>query len=353
MNRTREARKRKALRRRSGDNRKGEKRTGWVRLKTVTVLIGTALLTLVGYLSAGDKLSDLSREWASLVRESAIATALMIPAVRRAIAHQFVETNFGDIACAGPAAQFDLEKAGWENDLVVTIGPKSYDPDCSLNTRPSLAVLKNAGWSWHAVDLLEAEISPSRFAVRQGYIFLSLTGSDFPSFVIFALGGNDIEIVHRDYGELPEDLAGMFRYEDKYAFLISGRDHEVVISFDELTRKHDLRKVSRDRSDLSRLHVVGSSPGGWTESYTYDGEIIDREKGKFQTYFGELDLVFVPSHCDTKGLAKAPAFPGYYRAKANAEEIRICCPLDVEEYGWCDPQTDQPTGLEYLAIDIN
>ncbi len=322
------------------------------RLKTAPVFVGTVLLAIVGYLSAGDKLSDLSREWASVVRESAIGTALMIPSVRNSIAKKFVDENFGNTPCISAVDQFDLDKGGWENDLVVAIGSKKIDPECSYGAIPSLAILRNVGWSWYAVDLLKAEISQSQFQVKEGYIFLSLSGSNFPSFVIFALSGDGIDIIHQDYGELPEDLSEMFQYAERHKFLVSGRDQEVVISFDDVRKKHIIRKVSRDRSEFSHLHVLGSSSGGWTEGYVYDGGVIKPEEGTFSTQFGDLDLVFIPDHCDTKGLARAPAFPGYFRAKSNAEEIRVCCPIDVEEYGVCHQEVNRPTDLEDLVIDI-
>ena len=323
-------------------------------MRSMFLTIGAILLGGVGYLSAGDKLSDLAQEWGSAFQSGLVAASLSVPLVRDYIASSFVKKNFGKIACPAESGKIDLDKDGRTTDLVVQLAPAEFDEDCEGGIRPSLAVLKNSGWDWYAVELIEAGSSSAVFQWYNGYIFMSIYGTDFPHFTIFALSEDSIKSIHQDFGELPEPK-NMFRYGNSHKFFVSGRDADMLISYDASKKRHVVRRIAHQNNEWSRLHVISSLPGGWSSGYSYDGEKIDMENGRgaIQKYLGELDLVYVPKHCDKKGLVDTPAFPGYSRAKHGAEEIRVCCPIDPEEYGSCDHEVENNTGYEYMVIEIH
>ncbi len=315
--------------------------------------LGAALLAVVGYLSAGDKLNDLLREWGAEIQSGTVATVVFLPGVRHLILSRVVASNFGGDVCLFRTGALDLDKDGRATDLVAMLAPAEAEYGCGGIHAVSAVVLRNTGWTWAAIENIPPQSSATNFRWRNGYLFGEVFGTDFPAFSVFALEAGRIVEVHSDFGELPE-LAGIFDRTDRFKLLVSGRNGDVVISFDRVTGRHEVDRIDRRRAEWSALHVLSSADtGGWRETYSFDGEVLneDEETGLYSQYLDPLSLVFVPDVCDTVHMAPAPAFSGYYRPLPRAQ-ARICCPVDVKEYGYCDP--DQEDGdPETLVIEVH
>lgn len=306
-------------------------------LKSRIVGAGAALLAIVSYLSAGDKLSDLTREWGKTIQQGIISVGISSDLIRDRIISSFVDNNFGGDVCSVVSGPIDLAKDGRSTDLIVVMRPVVEDLGCEEILNSNLVVLRNNGWQWFAIEMIPPPTSSVQYRWKNGYIFGEVFGTDFPRFSVFALANGAIKKIHSDFGELPS-LDEIFAFDDRYKVLISGREGYVSIKFDRASSMHSVNRIERERHDWSALHVLSSvSTGGWKETYSFDGEPLneDEERGLFHRYLEENEIVFVPKHCDTAHLSATPSFPGYFRPNGTGQP-RACCPVDVEEYGACD-----------------
>ena len=347
-------RRKKIAERRSIEKRRldSEKASGSLRARILGA--GAALLAIVGYLSAGDKLADLGREWGHTIQQGILSIGISNGIVRKRIASNFVDANFGSGVCQVDSGPFDLEKDGRSTDLVILIRPQHEGVGCDEILNSSLVVLENSGWKWFAIEMIPPPSNSVQYRWRNGYIFGEVFGTDFPYFSIFARSKAGIEEIHTDFGELPV-LDAIFPFEDRYRLLVSGREGDALIHYDHQNRQHRTERIERQRKEWSGLHVVSSvRTGGWAETYSFDGETLNEnaETGVFLKYLGVNELVFVPTHCDTINLSVAPSFPGYFIPDGQGQ-ARICCPVDVEEYGSCADISQVDGDPDALAIELH
>ena len=104
MKKIRELRRIRGQRWRNNNHAEGSQKKPRSTKQTVLAL-GALLLTFVGYLAAGDKISELVGKWGSRIQAGIVSTGISLPIVRNKIAAEFVEQNFGAAACAEQQVQ--------------------------------------------------------------------------------------------------------------------------------------------------------------------------------------------------------------------------------------------------------
>lgn len=346
-NRAQRARKRRQL---SGS----AKRTFRSRVGLKFGAAGALFLGAVGYFAAGDQFVELTKKWAGTVREATVSFYLSLPAVRENNVSALVESNFGQGVCAAKHDRIDLDRNGVSSDLVVTIVSLEISPSCEDWVQPAVAVFRNVGWSWIALDVVSVPMSGVQASWYNNYIFLEGGGNDTPGFALYGYEGEVLREIHSDHGELPSKEE-LFPYGDNTKLLISGRSYDVVVDFDHDSEIHTVDPIKFDTEGRSKKNVLTSVyTGDWFETYSFNGEILDTGKGtyKFSKWFGLLDLVYVPNHCDTSGLVKATNAPGFFRRTNPSVQARICCPIDIEDYGSCAEDTKEASDFESLVVEL-
>lgn len=330
-----------------------KRRSGGKFSKAKIGLVGAVFLAVIGYLSAGDKAVDLFRKWSNVFREATLSLTHSVPFIRERTVSKLIQENFPADVCAAQSGLIDVERDGVSSDLVVTVVDLDVSPDCESWVQPAVAVFKNVGWTWRALELVSVPMSGIQASWHNNYVFLE-GGGDFPGFAVYGFESGEMREIHSDYGELPSKEE-LFAYGTDSKLLLSGRNRDVIVDYDHRLGSYNVEEIAFDMESRSKRNVLTSVPTeDWVETYSFNGAILEiqNEKYEFVKGLGSLDLVYVPNHCDTTGLQRAKTFPGFYRRIDRSIEARICCPIDAGEYGSCSEETAPASDSEALIIEL-
>jgi hypothetical protein len=190
--------------------------------------------------------------------------------------------------CLISSSLADLERDGWQADLVVEYAEQSSDPDmgCGMDwnvAHPTLAVFVPSGFSYqHAGNAGNVDDPPSDWTVEDGFLFRRWSQTDFPSIDIWYL--RDGRLVDADVSIQLTDTS-----EEEYALETKSYDRGFIgwgvpegLFHVEITAEGSLQKAPGMPPELAQADSHGielswsegaffSSDGSKLPETTFDG----------------------------------------------------------------------------------